>query len=418
MAVRARPAFFYGWLIVAVAFYSNLISTGTGFYIWNVFQRPILAELHWTRTQFSTGLGLNMFVNSFLGLAAGYLVTRWGSRRLMVFGAVLNGATYIFLARMREPWEFYLLLGAGLSLAGTCLSGVVVNYAVSNWFVLRRGKALGLATMGISVSGAILPLVGQSLLDFYGDWRSACFGLAFLVWFTLIPLALVFLKNRPEDLGLQPDDADPALPPPALVQDEARQWSGRAALSHPAFWRIILPYAAAITALSAILSQLVIRFTDSGFSPRQATVVLAMTALCGAVGKYFWGALCDRFAVQKIAAWLFLLQAGGILVLLLVKNLAGVVLFTIVYGFSMGGVLSTFPIITAAMFGRRSFAVIFGIMSPLLALRLAGTVILGFSWDRTGSYDPAYVLFLILYLLAAGVVFPLEKPTAEPELSA
>jgi len=413
MAVRAKPAFFYGWLIVAVAFYSNLISTGTGFYIWNVFQGPILAELHWTRTQFSAGLGLSMFVNSFLGLVTGYLVTRFGPRLLMVLGAGLNGAAYVLLARMQSPWEFYLLLGAALSFAGACLSGVVVNYAVSNWFVLRRGKALGLATMGISMSGAILPLLGQSLLDLYGDWRSACFGIAILVWATLIPLALIFLKGRPEELGLLPDDADPALPPPTLVAENDRHWSGRDALRTPAFWRIILPYAGAITALSAILSQLVIRFTDVGFTSRQATTILALTALSGAAGKYFWGALCDRFRAQRLAAGLFLLQAAGILVLILIKNLAGVALFTMVYGFSMGGVLSTFPIITAAMFGRRSFAIVSGIMSPLLALRLAGTVILGLSYDRYGSYDQAYLLFLVVYLFAAGAIFSLEKPAAE-----
>lgn len=408
----AQPSFFYGWLVVGVGFYSNLINTGTGFYMWNVFQEPMLAEFGWTRTQYSIGLGLNMFTNSLVGLLAGYLVTRFGSRPLMILGALLNGLTFLFLSQMQSVWEFYLGLGVCLSLAGSFLSGVVVNSAVSNWFVLKRGRALGITTMGISVSGVILPLLARSFLSAYGDWRAAFAVIALVVWATLIPLVLVFLKGRPEDLGLLPDHAEPWLPPPAALAEDERHWSGWEALRAPAFWKIALPYAAAITGLSAILSQLVPRFTDSGFSPDQATLILVGSSVMGAAGKYYWGLLCDRYRVERIAFTLFLLQGGSILVLLLWKSLAGVLIFTGVYGFSMGGVLSTFPIITAAIFGRRSFGIVSGLMSPLLALRLAGTVILGQSHDRYGSYDRAYLLFMIAYFLAAGVIVSLRKPKA------
>jgi nitrate/nitrite transporter NarK len=412
MTQSVKPAFFYGWLVVGVGFYSNLINTGTGFYMWNVFQEPILAELGWSRTQYSTGLGLNMFTNSFVGLLAGYLVSRLGPRPLMVFGAVLNGLAFIFLSRMQTVWEFYLGLGLGISLAGSFLSGVVVNSAVANWFVLERGRALGITTMGISVSGVVLPLLARSLLRVYGDWRMVFFTLALAVWATLIPLVLVLVKGRPEELGLLPDNADPRRPAPAALAEDQQRWSGKAVLRTPAFWKIVLPYAAAITALSAILSQLVPRFTDAGFSPDQATLILVGSSVMGAAGKYYWGLLCDRHPVERIGAILFLLQAGSILVLLLWNSLAGVLIFTAVYGFSMGGVLSTFPIVTAATFGRRSFAIVSGLMSPLLALRLAGTYLLGQCYDRYGSYDRAYLFFMIAYFLAAGVIISLRKPPA------
>lgn len=407
---NAKPAFFYGWMIVGVGFYSNLINTGTGFYMWNVFQEPLLAELHWTRTQYSLGLGLNMFCNSFLGLLAGYLVARFGSRPLMVIGALLNGLTFLFLSRMHSVWEFYFGLGAGLSLAGSFLSGVVVNSAVSNWFIARRGRALGLTTMGISASGVVLPLLARSFLGAYGDWRSAFRVIALVVWATLIPLVLLFLKHQPEDMGLRPDNAEPRRPSPSAPAEDERHWPGWTVLSAPAFWKIVLPYAAALAALSAILSQLVPRFTDVGFSPEQAVWILVGSSVTGAAGKYYWGLLCDRAPVPRVAAALFLLQGGSILVLLLWKSLAGVLIFAALYGFSMGGVLSTFPIVTAAMFGRRSFAIVSGLMSPFLALRLAGSVILGRSYDRYGSYDRAYLLFMIAYFIAAGVIISLRKP--------
>jgi cyanate permease len=111
-----------------------------------------------------------------------------------------------------------------------------------------------------------------------------------------------------------------------------------------------------------------------------------------------------------VAAVLMAMNGLGLAMALFQNSLAALILFVVVYGFAMGGVMSTFPILIADLFGRESFAQVARFLSLLLLLDAAGYLVMGQSFDRTGSYDPAYVMFIFLNIVAAGLMFSVKRP--------
>jgi hypothetical protein len=138
---------------------------------------------------------------------------------------------------------------------------------------------------------------------------------------------------------------------------------------------------------------------------------VAATALMGAVGKYVWGIICDHDRPQKVAALMMAAKAGGLALGLCMGSVWGAVSFVLVFGFAMGGVMSTFPILTAYLFGRMSFPLVFRFLLMFLILEAAGYLIMGKSFALFGTYDIAYVVFLVLDLIAAALVAALRKPS-------
>ncbi len=155
---------FYGWYVVAVAFLTNFMATGTGFYIFNALMTPLCDQRGWTRTELNAAPAIGLAVGILSSLLYGTLVTRVGPRILMFLGSIVSGFAFASLGLASKIGHFYLVCML-LYLGNGAMSGIVSNTAVSNWFVEKRGKALGLATAGISLSGAILPFLAMRILD-------------------------------------------------------------------------------------------------------------------------------------------------------------------------------------------------------------------------------------------------------------
>ena len=156
--------------------------------------------------------------------------------------------------------------------------------------------------------------------------------------------------------------------------------------------------------------QLAPRFIEIGFERRQAMLMLAATALLGTAGKYIWGVLCDYFEARRVVALSMALTGLGVLLGLFSNSLIALGLFIICFGFSMGGTMSTHPIITADLFGRNSFAAVYKYLFLFLALETIGFFIMGLSFDYTGSYYTAFIFYIVTCTIAAGLVFSVKRP--------
>jgi MFS family permease len=144
-------------------------------------------------------------------------------------------------------------------------------------------------------------------------------------------------------------------------------------------------------------------------------LMMAATALMGTFGKFFWGMLCDRVDPRKVVATLTFCGGAGLSLMLLESSLPVLILFILVYGFAMGGVMSTLPIIVADLFGRRSFASVAKFMPLFIVLQAIGLEAMGQSMDRTGSYNSAYMLFIALAAAAAILVLSVKRPDLKKE---
>ncbi len=398
---------FYGWYIVGVVFFANFISVGTGFYAFNAFMEPLCELRGWTRTDFNMAISFGSLFGLFGQLIYGTLVVRTGSRILMFLGAPVAGIAFMMLTRVDTLWQFYLFC-ALLFIGNGAYGGIVAGTAVNNWFIKKRGRAIGIATTGISLSGAILPLTAMVLI-IHTSLQQASFWIGIAV-FTVGPIAWFIVRNWPEDCGLLPDGEANSNINTKPHENEENSWPLSLLIRNNIFWKIGIAYAMIMVGTVGVMSQLKPHFVDQGFDDMTAMWMMAATAFMGAIGKYFWGMLCDRFDPRRVVTILALANGVGLALSLYHGSLLVLVLFIAVFGFTMGGVMSTYPIIVAHFFGRESFASVLKFISLFLILQLAGFIIAGKSFDISGSYDPAYMIFVILDLLAAILLFSIKQP--------
>lgn len=422
---------YYGWYIVGVAFIANFMSVGTGFYAFNAFLEPLCREHGWTRTQVNMALVIGTpfgFLGQFI---YGTLVMRLGVKKLMVAGSLVGGIAFMLLFQTSRLWLFYLLYIL-LFVGNGAYGGIVANSAVNNWFVRKRGRALGIATAGISLSGAVLPFIAMAMILRLGmTGASIGIGAAVLVF---APLFWLVVADWPEDRGLLPDgvvegnnvlsDESAALAAPGInvtgvgtLPDKGgragqEQWSLGRLIKVPAFWQLGLSYAMVMMGVVGVMSQLKPRFVDVGFSDTTAMALMSLTALFGAIGKYSWGMLCDYISPTRVVSAIMLANGVGLVAALAANSLAALAVFIFLFGFAMGGVMATYPIIIAELFGRESFASVFRFMAVFLVIQMTGFIIAGLSFDRTGSYDAAYGLFIVLDIIAAVIVFSVNHPVS------
>jgi len=409
---------YYGWYIVLIAFVANFMSVGTSFYIFNAFMEPLSEAYGWSRTALNMALVLGMLAGFVGQFVAGTVVMRTGPRILMLIAPILSGGACILLGRTHVLWQFYALYVL-LYLGSMAYGGVVANTAVNNWFVRKKGTALGVASAGISFSGAVLPLIAMVLL-LNSTISNAFLWIGFCTM-AVGPLSWLVVRDWPEDFGLQPDGFPlKGLSSSAALRDQAEQRIGNAGRKEPwtfrrligtgTFWKVGLSLGLALTSVGAVMSQLKPRFADIGFDDMTAMGMMALTACIGAVAKYIWGMLCDRFDPRHVFAVLVAMMALGLGLALIHDSLVALALFIVVFGFSMGGVMSLFPIIVADLYGRESFPAVFRYVSLIVIIEISGFVIAGQSFDRTGSYDLAYIIFIILALIAVYLIATIKRP--------
>ncbi|MEW5733402.1 MAG: MFS transporter [Thermodesulfobacteriota bacterium] len=414
---QKRGPVFYGWYVVAVAFVCNFMTTGTHFYLFNAFLEPLCNVRGFTRAQVNLGLTAGGVAGLLFQFVHGAVVMRIGPRRYMAVGALCSGAVFALLGRLTSLTAFVWLYVA-LWITNGAFCGIVANTAVNNWFVKKKGTALGLAQVGISLSGVILPPLGLWLVV-KGGLANAYLVIGIMVA-ALSPLCLLVVRDSPESVGLTPDGLPPeprvlevsVNPAPASAKGGGSEplWPVSQAVRTPAFWIVGIAYALAMAGVVGIMSQLAPRFMDMGFSKKTAMSLMGLTALLGAAAKYLWGMLCDRFEPRKVVAVLMGMCALGLFFGLLGSGLWFVIAFVLFYGFSMGGVLATMPILVAWLFGRLSFTNISRYLAFFMVLQNTGFAVMGLSFSWTGSYNAAFAVFTAAYAIAGILLLRLRRP--------
>lgn len=412
---KSSSPIFYGWYVVGIAFACNFMTTGTHFYLFNSFLEPLCDLRGFTRAEVNYGLTAGGVAGLLFQFVHGSVVMRIGPRRYMAIGAICSGLVFAALGYVTSLRAFVLLYVA-LWITNGAFCGIVANTVVNNWFVRKKGAALGLAQVGVSLSGVILPPIGLWLVDHAGLDRAYLYiGIAVAM---LAPVCLLVVRDSPESVGLLPD----GRPPPERVKEvpldgslpedipDEPLWPVSAAARTPAFWIVGFAYALGMAGVVGIMSQLAPRFMDMGFSKKTAMSLMMLTALLGASAKYIWGMLCDRFSPRKVAACLMGTCATGLVFGLLGTSAWFVGPFVLLYGFGMGGVLATIPILVAWLFGRLSFTNISRYLAFFMVMQNAGFAIMGASFSLTGSYNAAFLLFAIAYGVSALLLGFIKKP--------
>lgn len=393
--------------MVSVAFLVDFIAVGFFFYSYGIFFKAIAVEFGDSRLGVSIGVTVTQGVGALLAPFIGRALDKYPLKNVMACGAISMGTGFGLLGLVQTPLQFYLVLGVFVGFGAGAMGQLATSKLVSNWFVLKRGSALGIAATGISVSGVVMPGISAWIIATFG-WREAFMTYGLITFLVVVPVVLRLVISKPEDVGLLPDGATEkgSLPPPKPALRT------RDFMSQPNFWILLTVIGLLFCIQSATLIHMVPQLTDRGLSLVAASGIASATAGFGIMGKLIFGALVDRWDV-RYALWLAIgFQFFGQLVMLFVDGYWAFLLGACFFGFGMGGVVPMQGAVVGAAFGRESFGRVLGAMRPPMAvLHLAGTPFAGWVYDVTGNYRPAFITFLFLYLLAALIVLALKVET-------
>ena len=424
---------FYGWRIVGVTFVTHFISVGFLFYSYGAFFKALADEFGGGRLGVATGLAIINCVNASLAPLLGRIFDRGYIRAAMCTGALCMALGFLLVSQIEALWQLYVLLALLVGSGSAMLGGLAGSTLVASWFTARRGTALGVATMGISLSGVVMAPAATWLIARLG-WRATFQLYAVLAVAIVLPLVWWVVVNRPEDIGLLPDgaraDTDvetnlerPAAPPvvPLAPGDQITDhapglaWSAIGVLRESRFWAIAGTVAFNLTASGAILTHIIPHATDIGVPSMYAAGVLSSLAIMGVAGKLLFGWLVDRVS-KRGALWLATaFQASGVTLLLSADSLGPLLVAATVFGLGMGGVVPLWGTLVGAAFGRAQFGRVMGMMSPaMLPIQLIGIPLTGYIFDTRGSYELAFHLHLVSYAIAALALGMLVLPDHEP----
>ncbi len=425
---------FYGWVIVGVSFLIGFTESGVFQNILSIFMKPMVDELGWSRAAVTGAIAFGSFCGGILALAVGPLLDKYGPRMVTFLGVFFLSLGLGSLMHVQHLWELYLYFGAG-RMIGVGVLSLASSVVIANWFILQRGRAMGIKGIGERLGSALLPLLVQFVILALG-WRMAWGVLGGVVFlFSGIP-SLFLLRRRPEDMGLLPDGAlpvpetEPAVASPgktpARAEKEDPAWTRGEAIHTRAFWELSVVSCLIPFIQAGINFHLYPFLTDQGFSPTVAVFVLTTAAVTGMAGSVFWGMLTERFFPQKVMA--VNLAGSGLVFLALYLAVhfrigdplgAGLV-FTLaaLHGLFHGGRNPMISILWANFFGRRSMGSIYSLINPFyFTANAIGPIFAGFCFDLWGSYSFPFISLAAVFLFS-GVISLRMRPPRFPDADA
>jgi len=400
---------------------------GHGFHTYGfaAFFKPIATELNFNRTATSVASSIGRFEGGFEAPLTGWLTDKFGPKWIVISGIFLIGLALLLMNFVDSLWSFYMvwgvLLGTGINIGLT----LPVDKAITDWFVKKRGMALGTKMVFSGLSGAlILPLVAW-LISTYG-WREAASVGGLVMLFVGIPLVWFFIRQkRPEYYGLLPDGAtvegDVTDTRDIISRGveyagevEEVEFSVRQAMRTPTFWMLMVVNACHSLAMPAMNVHGIPFLTDTWMDGVKAAGMIAMMIAVGLPMRLIGGFLTDRISrshLRFLMGGAYLLQAVGFTVFLMNQTMAMIYVWFILYGIGQGIGIGIMAPMRARYFGRKSFGSIAGVSRLFMTpIGIAAPIYLGWVHDTTGNYISAFVIIAGLVALSGVMAFFVMPP--------
>ena len=413
----ARPRFVYGWVIVGVLSLASMVSMAMGGLSFGLFIKPMGDDLGLGRAVFGWAQTARQVTSALSSPHTGQLIDRFGVRVLLPAALGVTALAMVGVAALTEAWQLVALFGvmgvAGLAGGASLLTSV----PIAKWFVRGRGRAMAVATLGNPIGGVIFVPLTQVLIDTSG-WRTACLILAVASAGVVIPLALIFLRRHPEDIGLLPDGGSVgrngprrASTSPAHERDTEVSWTRHQVVRTSTFWRLVFVFSLVLLGQSTVGVHRIPSFMDRGIDPTLVAYATALDAAAAGVSLFALGFLVERFQVRYLGALGFVTVAAAILLTLRAEAAPLMFASTATFGLGIGFSLLLQNYIWAAYYGRRNLGAIRGVVQPVTLLFSGiGPPLAGYVRDTTGSYDGVWWAGLVLVLLSAVALATSPRP--------
>ena len=370
----------------------------------------LLSEFGLTRAELSGVFSVYIFVYFFASALVGPFLDRFGPRIVMPLGSLLIGLGLLCCSRISSPYQLYLFYGCITSLGACCVGWVPNTTIIANWFVRRRGMAVGIVMCGSGMSMFIFIPLTQLMIECIG-WRGAFLTIALAVVIWLGPLNAIFQRTRPEDKGLAPNGVN-YIPkkttenPKRTAAEIKLEWTLSEAIRHRSFWMMCFAFFCNPFATFTILLHQVAFIIERGFEPMYVASALGFVGIFAMVGRFVGGTLSDSIG-REMSYSLFMGAAALAVTFLFFLNQEYAWILTpyvVLVGLGMGVGGAMFPPIMADLFPGPNLSRIMGISSVFSGMGAGlGSWLAGYLYDITGNY--VWGFFCVLIAILGAILF-------------
>jgi sugar phosphate permease len=382
--------------VAATGFLSLFSIVGIMFYGLPFFFDFWVKDFGWSRATVTSG---NMFgkiiIGPLFGFAAGWIIDRFGPKKLMLFGIIICGLAVIGLSRMTSLVEFYslyLLMALGYMCGGPLPNQVLT----SRWFSKSRGKAMGIAYLGIGFGGMLVPQIAK-WINIQMGWRSSLVVLGVLMIIVALPMAL-FVRENPEERLKEIKAAEPVI-------------SFKSILKNRSFYFLAIGSMCSIGAVAGVSQNLKLFFSiDLKYTQGEAANIISLVLGASIAGRLLMGWLADRYSKKKVMMLIYILISASILLLYFASSPGVIYLFAIIFGIGLGGDYMIIPLMAAELFGVKVMGRVMGLIITVDGLAEAfGPILAGLLRDKSGSYSTGFTALIVLSAIGTVAVWMLPK---------
>jgi MFS family permease len=406
-----RSSIHLAWLVLSAVALAMMTASGvrTAF---GVYVKPMEAEFGWSRTALSEVAAVSLLLLGTVSPLAGRLADRWGPRRVVALSIVLLGVGTIGTAFVRELWHVYVTAGILMALGAGGAGITAGSTVIARWFEARRGLAIGLAGAAISLGQlGIIPLA--AVLTANQGWRASYLVLGLGLLAFVFPVVAGFIRNEPEERGLQPYGATGPLR--TSIETAALQRAGRVSLTDalrvPQLWLLMATqFACGYSSIGMILTHFMPHALEHGFTEIQASMALGVMGAMNVVGTIASGWICDRFGRCGPLATFYLVRGMSLLLLPYVWNVPSLQVWAAIFGLNYFSTVPPTTTLTANIFGRYSVGELSGWIFLAHQVGAAlGAAIAGWAFEWSGTYTSAFVSAAVMAFLGSALTLLIRE---------
>jgi MFS family permease len=383
--------------VASTSFVALFTIVGLALYGLPFYYDFMVREFGWSRAQVTSGNAISkLLIGPLFGFAAGWVVDRFGPRRLMMAGIVMAGGALVGLAHMSALWMFYLFYI--FNAIGYVCGGPLPNQVLlSRWFVKGRGKAMGFAYLGIGIGGWLVLKLSPALVSMF-SWRGALQVLGIAIVVLALPMAY-FVRDEPDgEPTAQARQANTVVPLGGVFRD-------------PAFYLLALGSMCSIAAVGGANQHLKLYLSlDLKYSQQTAATITSTVLFCSIFGRLLMGWLADRIAKKAVMILIYMLVAASIPLLLSGGSLPALYAFSIVFGLGLGGEYMIIPLMAAELFGVRVLGRLLGVILTADGVAEATSpMLIGYLRDHSASYRTGFLMLIGIALVGTAAVAMLPR---------
>jgi len=398
-----RSRIHYGWYVLAACFAILFFNSGAR-YSFGVMFKPMIAEFGWSRGAISFAFFLNSTLWALSLVFVGRVYDRFGPRWVIIVGTLFISAGYALISLIQSLWQFYMCYGVlvAIGMGGTAVP--LIAALMSRWFVKWRGLAISLALSGNCLGQfALVPLFTLFAVQ-YG-WRVSYLAIGLIMFAVNIMMALFVVKGNPDDLGTEPygSPGEEKVEGAGVIStlERVRDLGLREAMRTYSFWLFLTAMFVCGSGDFLVITHLIPYVTDHGLSPTTGGNMLAWFGLMALGGVLVAGPASDLIGNKIPLAVTFLLRFLSFLLILNYQSVASFYIFSLTFGFTYLITGTLIPTTLGRLYGFLHIGLLSGFVTTVHHLGGGFWAYMGgFIFDRTGSYQLAFILSALMALIA------------------